>query len=518
MGQSLGARILMLVAGGSIVLSIVLAVIAYSSGRSYYTNVTTFRAASFAERVLALDNEFWATYQRSPGQFSERMQPLITYEPNTGLYVVGLDGRILATAGEEKKIHWTDNYRVDLTAIRVSAQSEPGTPVLGTDPDHPKDDCHIVARPIMHEGEHKAWLYVVARSASSAPELPSLMSAYAIKGAVKIALITLAIGVLVTVGVLAMVARPLSALTQAAEVVRSSPDPTNVRLGDLAKGTVLPDSNPDSALPFTERNDEIGSMARSFEAMLNRLRAQAKLLQDTDASRRSMVAGVSHDLRTPITALTSQLETLRLKYQDLTPSDRDKYLTGALNNAVHLRKLTDALSDLARFANPDMKAQLEPTNVGDLLEDLVSRYMDRAQVLGVSLKATYNDGLPLVQADATLIDRALTNMIDNALRVASPNDSIELGALLCNNESVRVSVSDTGPGISAHDLTHIFDDFYQASNHRQHRGSAGLGLAIVRRAIQLHGSEVTVRSVEGEGTTFEFDLQTVTRKIDQASF
>jgi signal transduction histidine kinase len=497
MKNSLGARILVLVAGGALLLSIVLALIAHTSYRSYYVEVMANRAAGFAERVLSKDPDFWETYQRVPGQFSERMQSLITYEPNTGLYVVSLDGQVLATAGEGK-LFWGGTYRVDIAAVKQAASGLLGNAVYGSDPDSPNLGCIISARPIMHEGTQKAWLYVVARNADSNPDLPNLVRSYAVKGAVKIALITLAIGLLVTIGVLALVARPLSELSRAAEDIRA--DDFQSETQERAQpGT-------EHQFPFTDRNDEIGRMARSFEAMVKRLREQAQTLAAVDQGRRSMIAGVSHDLRTPLTALTSQLETLNLKGEQLPMHDRERFMSGALRNASHLRRLTDSLADLSRFDNPNLKAELEPLNIGDLIEDMNIRLSSRAQSEGITLKAEYADGIGLVNADINLLERALTNLIDNAIRVLSAGGQIVIAAVAIDAQKVRISVTDNGPGISEKDQARIFEAFYQTSEHREHRGSAGLGLAIVKRVADLHGTTVGLNSSLGRGCSFWFDL------------
>jgi two-component system, OmpR family, sensor kinase len=499
MKNSLGARILVLVAGGALLLSIVLALIAHTSYRSYYVEVMANRAAGFAERVLSKDPDFWETYQRVPGQFSERMQSLITYEPNTGLYVVSLDGQVLATAGEGK-LFWGGTYRVDIAAVKQAASGLLGNAVYGSDPDSPNLGCIISARPIMHEGTQKAWLYVVARNADSNPDLPNLVRSYAVKGAVKIALITLAIGLLVTIGVLALVARPLSELSRAAEDIRADDFQSETQMQGLAQpGT-------EHQFPFTDRNDEIGRMARSFEAMVKRLREQAQTLAAVDQGRRSMIAGVSHDLRTPLTALTSQLETLNLKGEQLPMHDRERFMSGALRNASHLRRLTDSLADLSRFDNPNLKAELEPLNIGDLIEDMNIRLSSRAQSEGITLKAEYADGIGLVNADINLLERALTNLIDNAIRVLSAGGQIVIAAVAIDAQKVRISVTDNGPGISEKDQARIFEAFYQTSEHREHRGSAGLGLAIVKRVADLHGTTVGLNSSLGRGCSFWFDL------------
>ncbi len=487
--KSLGTRILLLVAGGSLALAITLALIAGMSFRGYFVEVQATRAHNFAERILANEPEFWETYLRSPGFFSERLQPLLTYEPNTGLYVISEDGRVLATASEGK-IFWAGNYRVDMTALRLAAISPPGAAIQGSDPDFIDSRCVIAVRPIIYNGQSVGWLYVVARSADSSPELPGLVRSYAVRGAIKIALITLGLGLLVTVGVLTLVAKPMAALTEAAEAVQ----------GDTENQAAV------DQFPQVDRPDEIGRMARAFSAMVGRLRDKSRSLEQTDQRRRAMIAGVSHDLRTPLTALTSQLETLRLKRQTLPLADSERYLEGALNNAQHLRRLTDSLVDLAKLDNPDLKANTEATALGDLLEDIRMRQQALGESMAVKVAVNYPDRLPLAQVDIQLLERALGNLVDNAMRVTPRGGMVSISAHE-QEQKIRVTVSDTGPGISPDDLSRIFEPFYQTSKHRENRGSAGLGLAIVQRVAQLHGSEVGIDSQLNRGTSIWLDLE-----------
>jgi signal transduction histidine kinase len=501
--KSLGTRILFLVAGGSLLLAIVLALIAHVSYRSYYVDVLAYRASSFAERILAQEPEFWKTYQKAPGQFSERMQSLITYEPNTGLYLIGLDGKVLATASEGRN-YWAGSYRIDLVTLKLAAESSHESAVFGSDPDVPEGSCVVAARAVMYDGQQQAWLYVVARNAGASPELPGLVTSYAVKGAVKIALITTALGLLVTIGVLSLVARPLAGLTKAAEEIGADAlnacSETEQRQGARQFQTNL---------PFTERDDEIGRLSRSLQSMLTRLGEQAQALIRTDSARRNMVAGVSHDLRTPLTALTSQLETLRIKRDTLSPDEFDRHLVGAIKNAQHMRRLTESLADSAKFDSPDLKAEVEPIDLGDLIEDMGMRYAERAQHARVNLELDYPSGMGLVNADLQLVERALANLIDNSLRVLQTQEKSGTIKILAQPtvDSIEIAVADNGPGIAQADRLRLFEAFYQTSAHREHRGSAGLGLSLVKRIAQLHGSDVSLDTEVGIGTKIGFNLK-----------
>ena len=156
---------------------------------------------------------------------------------------------------------------------------------------------------------------------------------------------------------------------------------------------------------------------------------------------------------------------------------------------------------MSRLDSPEFRAQPEPMALGELADDVVQRFASRAEAQGVRLAIDYPDGLPLTALDAGLIERALSNLIDNALRV-TPRGGLVHVLVRHDAEGIRIEVSDTGPGVAQDDQERVFDLFYQASKHRESRGSSGLGLAIVRRVAELHGGTAGLSSTPGQGSTF----------------
>ena len=136
---------------------------------------------------------------------------------------------------------------------------------------------------------------------------------------------------------------------------------------------------------------------------------------------------------------------------------------------------------------------------------MVQRFLSSAREAGLTLTLDYPDGMPLAPVDAALIERALANLLDNALRVTPAGGRIEV-RVLREDPGLRLEVSDTGPGVALEDQPRVFDRFYQAARHRDLRGSSGLGLAIVKRVAELHGGSAGLRSRPGEGSTFFIEL------------
>jgi signal transduction histidine kinase len=487
LSQSLGLRLLSGILLASLVLAAALTAIVHYSYRGYQIELAYARAVRLAENVLRDEPELWQKYQRSPSTFGQLLREFARSEPNTGLFLIGFDGRVLASAGEGR-IFWSSK-RFDLSAIRKAHTEHDPLPVFAEDPDTPDAGCIVAARPLMSGGVEKAWLYVVARDADVSGLLPDLIRRYVVQGASRIGLLTLAIGIVLSFLIVAFVTRPLAALTAAAERIKTSGFQSEEDFGQM---------------PL--RKDEIGRLAQTFKDMLAKLRVESERTRQIDGRRREMISSVSHDLRTPLTALTGQIETIRLKGDALSPIEQHRFLDGALANAMHLRRLIDALAELGRLESPDFSIVPEPVALGELADDIVQRMQALAQQKGLSLKLIYPDALPIIQGDAGLIDRALTNLIDNALRM-TPNGGTVTVSCEKIGPTVRLQVTDDGPGIAEADLGRVFDRFFQADRQRTQRGSAGLGLAIVKRVAQLHQAQIAVLSRMGEGAQFRIDFR-----------
>jgi two-component system OmpR family sensor kinase len=492
--RSLRARVLMLVAGAGLLTALVLAAVMHVSVRSYYTDVVYSQSRAFIDRVFEMHPDLWELYERDPDAFSGKLAAYTVYSPTTGMYLLDAQGRVLASSGEPK-VFW-DRWRADLDSLRASIEQDASMPVMARDPDHEDKPCLVAARPIVRDGREIGWVYVVPRAADMGTQTPALLKSYAIQTAVKVALLTLAIGVALTVAMITLLTGPLTALTRAAERVRS---------GGFSASMC------ETEFPFRDRNDEVGRLSRTFRETLERLRLEMDRVTQTDAHRREMVANVSHDLRTPLTALIGQLETIRMKADLLDRESRERFVDAAVHNAHHLRRLTDALNELAKLDNPELRIEREPIALGELADDLAQRYGTRAEAAGVSLRVTYPDQLPLARVDAGLIERAIGNLLDNAIRVTPAGGTIELRVVRdadADGGGLRVEVADSGPGVAAEDQGRVFQRFYQGSKAREQRGSSGLGLAIVKRVAELHGGRVGLDSAPTRGATFWMLLPT----------
>lgn len=254
------------------------------------------------------------------------------------------------------------------------------------------------------------------------------------------------------------------------------------------------------------KGDEIERLGNTFQELSERIAAQLRELERIETQRRELLANVSHDLRTPLASMQGYLETLLLRHGTLTPEEERNYLEVAAKHTDRLGKLINDLFQLTKLEAHDIKPQFEAFPVVELAQDVVQKSQLKAEKRGLRLETHLPPDMPWVQADIGMIERVLENLIENAIRHTDSGGVIRV-TIEPAAERVRVRVSDTGHGIPSEDLPNVFERYYKVSRGEVgDAGSTGLGLAITRHVVELHGGRIQVESTLGVGTTFGFDL------------
>lgn len=242
---------------------------------------------------------------------------------------------------------------------------------------------------------------------------------------------------------------------------------------------------------------EIRGLAEAFNAMLERL-------EESFARMSRFSADIAHELRTPVNNIRGQAEVALAR-----PRSAEEYVEvigSSLEESVRLTELIESLLFLARSESPGDHLKRTPEEVGRLLSDLCEYYEVAATEAGVTMTSTAGSEDLVASVDRTLLLRALGNLVSNALAHSSKGGAIVLSAQRRDGQ-VRIEVRDTGSGISAEALPRVFDRLYRADPARsRNSGGAGLGLAIVRQIVHLHGGEVQIASSPGVGTTVTVTL------------
>ncbi|HUR32230.1 MAG TPA: HAMP domain-containing sensor histidine kinase, partial [Vicinamibacterales bacterium] len=247
-------------------------------------------------------------------------------------------------------------------------------------------------------------------------------------------------------------------------------------------------------------NDEVAAVASAFNAMAHDLAARAEALVTADRLRRQLLADVSHELNTPVTAMRGYLETLSMPELRLDEATRARYLSIVGDETARLERMIGDLLDLARLDGGGVTLHVEPLPTRELFARVVGRHERTAAAAQVTITSTVEPGAEVVAGDRTRLEQALQNLAANALRYAPEQSRVELHAR-DDGDTVTLLVSDAGPGIAAEHLPRVFDRFYKVDESRAAQsgapGGSGLGLSIVKAIIEGHGATIAVQSEPG---------------------
>jgi two-component system phosphate regulon sensor histidine kinase PhoR len=226
-------------------------------------------------------------------------------------------------------------------------------------------------------------------------------------------------------------------------------------------------------------------------------------LRRLETIRRDFVSNITHELRTPLSSIKALSETLKEGAIDDEPVAKD-FLERINGEVDRLAQMVQELSELSRIESGEAPLQKSVFNAADVLDTSVRRMKPQADRAGVTLTTEVSRKLPELNGDRDRIEQVLINLIHNAIKFTQPGGTIAVSGAVHDN-SLQFSVSDSGAGIPADDLTRIFERFYKADKARSGSGT-GLGLAIAKHVVAAHGGEIRVESTEGKGSQFYFTI------------
>jgi signal transduction histidine kinase len=266
-------------------------------------------------------------------------------------------------------------------------------------------------------------------------------------------------------------------------------------LRDMAAAARKMEEGDYSQRVHTRSRDEVGQLAAAF----NRMSAE---LESLEGLRRDLVANVSHELKTPISALRAHLENLLDGVEQPDPGT----LQVMLAQAERLGRLVEQLLDLSRLESGDVPLQREEVPLGQLVHEVLSEIEVARASADVELADEVPDDLPPVFVDRERVHQVLFNLLDNAIRFTPPGGAVTVSAHR-HNGSVDVHVADTGSGIAPEHLPRLFERFYRVDTARSREdGGTGIGLAIARSVVEAHGGRIRAESEVGKGSVFIFEL------------
>jgi signal transduction histidine kinase len=413
----------------------------------------------------------------------EELRRIREANPRIELYLLDPDGVILARYLTEGG-HALAQTSVDLVPVRRFMAGDPA-PILGDDPVRTGARKPFSAAAIEIMGKPGCLVYVILSGAQYDNMADMVRGSYILRAAGRALVISLLVTGLVGLLIFGFLTQRLRSVTHSV---------TRFAGGDYEERVKY------------RSNDELGQLADSFNQMADTIVASIDEMKRVDRKRRELVANVSHDLRSPLASIQGYLETIALKGPSLTAARRQEYLDVVTRNVESLGALVSELFELSKLDAGQVEVKREPFSSSELVQDLVLQFRPQAAGKRIDLRADIPSDLLMVSADIALIERAIVNLIDNAIQFTPEGGSVRVHTERVNG-SVELSVSDTGPGISPEEIDSIFERFYRVEKSRSRgRGGAGLGLAITRRIVELHGSQIRVDSRIGKGTTFSFRL------------
>ena len=408
---------------------------------------------------------------------------LMVVNPSVEVYLLEPDGRIAGHAAPEGRVK---RDRIDLAPVQRLLAGD-ALPILGNDPRSMDGRKVFSAAPLRVGDRDVGFIYVVllgeAHDRFAARGSTQSVLKTALWSIAMVALLCLAAGLVA----FTLITRPLRRLTESVRGFDIHGPPPELP----PPGPAAPDSR-----------DEIAVLDGAYRQMVARIGEQWQALTRQDQERRELIANVSHDLRTPLSSLHGYLETLLLKDAVLEPAERRRYLQIAIDQSRRVGELAQSLFELARLEYGFVQPDLEAFSMPDLMQDVFQKFELRAQARQVALKAAFPPQLALVRADLGLIERVLSNLLDNALRHTPEGGAVEV-TLAPAGDALDVTVADTGPGIAPELREGLFERPFTLGGARR---GGGLGLRIVHRILELHGRRIALVEVAGRGACFRFSL------------
>ncbi|MYM37456.1 HAMP domain-containing protein [Duganella sp. FT94W] len=436
-------------------------------------------------RSIALDAQLMRAEDAQalgPEMVRRLFSRLMDVNPNVEVYLLDMEGKIVGHAAPEGSLK---RNHVSLDPIRRLLANEP-LPIQGDDP-RSDNGRKVFSAAMLRAGEKKVgYIYVILQSEEH-DRLAARATASSVLRTTLWSMVVVAALVLIA-GLIGfrLITRPLRRLTT-----------TMRQLDTKADQLALP------APAAASQRDEIAVLEHAFGDMAARINEQWNTMRQLDHDRREVVANISHDLRTPLGSLHGYLETLSLKDDTLTAAERQHYLGIALSQSQKVGRLAQALFELARLEHGSVQPELEPFSLSDLIQDVFQKFELQAGERQVRLMATLPHPAPMVRADLGMMERVLTNLLDNAIRHTPAGGEVEVTVAPAVNGKVTVTVEDTGPGVPSVMRENLFRR--PVALQGEYR-VGGLGLLTVNRILQLHHSKIELVSEPGFGAVFRFTL------------
>jgi len=354
--------------------------------------------------------------------------------------------------------------------------------VLGDDPINPGQRKIFSAAPYT-AGEKEGFIYIILAGKQFQQVSSNLLGQYFTKLGLGATALTMLFAALIGLLSIWFLTKNLRVITK---------NVRNFQEGDL-----------NARIENPEKSD-ISILANSFNEMADTIVGNMDKMKSVDLLRRELIANVSHDLRTPLAILKGYIETLQMKRDSLTEAEKQEYLQITHDNVDKLSNLINQLFEYSKLEAEQVVPVKEPFSITELSHDLIAKFKVLAEKKQIELTLDNPNENCMVFADVSLVERALKNLIENAIKYTNSKGKVTL-SLQKQRNNISINISDTGVGIPISEQPFVFDRYKQVNESAKKRGQ-GLGLAIVKKIMDLHGTTITVLSKPSEGSSFIFNL------------
>jgi len=414
--------------------------------------------------------------------FGDIMHNMMAVNRGIEVYLLNETGGILYSVVLDHSDAKKPIKKIDLVPIKEFINQKGNTYILGDDPLNSGEKKIFSAAPYQKD-KHQGYIYIVLAGKEFQAVSESLFSSYFIKLGLGAAILTMIFAIIMGLLSVWFLTKNLRAIIFQVNRFRE---------GDF-----------ESRIINAEQSD-LSTLAITFNEMADTIVENIEEIKSVDVLRRELVANVSHDLRTPLTVMQGYIETLQIKKDNLNEVQNKEYLDIIKKSITQLTKLVSQLFEYSKLEAKQIKPQKEPFAITDLVYDIQAKYELMAKEKDISLTTEFDEQAPLVFADIGLVERAIQNLMDNALKFTPNKGKIKI-TIDHDVKNVIIKIKDSGPGISKEDQKYIFERFRQAEGKQKKKG-IGLGLAIVKKIMDLHETNIKIISKPNEGSTFEFYL------------
>ncbi|MGQ0667681.1 MAG: ATP-binding protein [Nitrospiraceae bacterium] len=393
--------------------------------------------------------------------------------------------------------------------IRRGSRSKSSFPLLSLEAEDPQADTGMTT-------ESPAKVYGVVHIGLTGERMNQALNRM-IGNVVLITIVVIFGGILATVLLTRRITTPLKSLVGVARQIAggdlsASVNPmTRDEVGQLTTAFgQMTKSLTDRDLAVKQAYRELEQLNQTLEQRVQQrtreLQTANDKLQELDRLKSMFVSIVSHELRTPMTSIKGYVENLLDGLTGALTEKQSRSLERVKHNIDRLTRMLNELLDLSKIEAGRMELHFVPVSLCDVAADVVESYQAAAREKAITLRATSRQSVPLVNGDADTLNRILTNLIHNAIKFTPEGGEIRVESHVRDEAYVETSVIDSGCGIPSHERDKVFDKFYWSESVPVEARGAGLGLAIAKNLVELHGGTIRLDSAPGEGSHFSFTI------------